>query len=121
MPCSTSYFPFLTKTLLENIHRNEARGYYTKFNDSKNRILQEISSINVDYFRYLLFAEDFLIFRLCENRLGAQCLLGKHGPLNFFKTSFSYGPVKIPKNVSSTVGVNWELFVALNQCITMWS
>ena len=36
MPCSKSYFPFLKKTLLENIHRNKARGYYKKFNDSKN-------------------------------------------------------------------------------------
>ena len=35
-PCSRSDFPFLTKTVLENIHRNEGRGYYTKLNDTKN-------------------------------------------------------------------------------------
>ena len=31
-----SDFPFLTKTVLENIHRNEVRRYYTKLNDTKN-------------------------------------------------------------------------------------
>ena len=31
-----SDFPFHTKTVLENIHINKARGYYTKLNDTKN-------------------------------------------------------------------------------------
>ena len=44
-------------------------------------IFQEISSMNVDYFRYLVLASNFLNFRLCEIQLGAQCLLGEHGPL----------------------------------------
>ena len=38
--------------------------------------------MNVDYFRYLVLAVGFLIFRLCEIQHGAQCLLGEHGPLN---------------------------------------
>ena len=33
---ATNDFPFLTKTVLENIHRNETRRYYTKLNDTKN-------------------------------------------------------------------------------------
>ena len=37
--------------------------------------------MNVDYFRYLALAGNFLNFRLCEIQLGAQCLLGEHGPL----------------------------------------
>ena len=37
--------------------------------------------MNVDYFRYLVLAGNFLNFRLCEIQLGAQCLLGEHGPL----------------------------------------
>ena len=45
-------------------------------------IFQETSSMNVDYFRYLVLAGNFLNFRLCEIQLGAQCLLGEHGPLN---------------------------------------
>ena len=45
-------------------------------------ILQEMRSINVVYFRYLVLAGNFLNVRLCENQFGAQCLLGKHGPLN---------------------------------------
>ena len=44
-------------------------------------IFQETSSMNVDYFRYLVLAGNFLNFRLCEIQLGAQCLLGEHGPL----------------------------------------
>ena len=44
-------------------------------------IFQEMSSMNVDYFRYLVLAGNFLNFRLCEIQLGAQCLLGEHGPL----------------------------------------
>ena len=31
-----SNFPFHTKTVLENIHINKARGYYTKLSDTKN-------------------------------------------------------------------------------------
>ena len=31
-----SDFPFHTKTVLENIHLNKARGYYTKLSDTKN-------------------------------------------------------------------------------------
>ena len=46
----------------------------------KVAILEEISSMDVDYFRYLVLAGDFLIFRLCGDQLGAQCLLGEHGP-----------------------------------------
>ena len=46
-------------------------------------IFQEISSMNVDYFRYLVLASNFLNFRLCEIQLGAQCLLGEHGPLSY--------------------------------------
>ena len=38
--------------------------------------------MNVDYFRYLVLASNFLNFRLCEIQLGAQCLLGEHGPLS---------------------------------------
>ena len=34
-PCFTSDVPFLTKTLLENIHRNEWKGHYTKLADAK--------------------------------------------------------------------------------------
>ena len=45
-------------------------------------IFQEMSSMNdVDYFRYLVLAGNFLNIRLCETQLGAQCLLGEHGPL----------------------------------------
>ena len=43
-------------------------------------IFQEMSSMNVDYFRYLELAGNFMNFRLCEIQLGAQCLLGEHGP-----------------------------------------
>ena len=45
-------------------------------------IFLEMSSMNVDYFRYLALASNFLNFRLCEIQLGAQCLLGEHGPLS---------------------------------------
>ena len=45
-------------------------------------IFQETSSMNVDYFRYLVLPVNFLNFRLCEIQLGAQCLLGEHGPLS---------------------------------------
>ena len=45
-------------------------------------IFQEMSLMNVDYFRYLVLAGNFLNFRLCEIQLGAQCLLGEHGPLS---------------------------------------
>ena len=44
-------------------------------------IFQEMSSMNVDYFRYLELPGNFLNFRLCEIQLSAQCLLGEHGPL----------------------------------------
>ena len=44
-------------------------------------IFQETSSINVDCFRYLVLAGNFLNFRLCEIQLCAQFLLGEHGPL----------------------------------------
>ena len=37
--------------------------------------------MNVDYFRYLVLVGNFLNVRLCEIQLGAQCLLGEHGPL----------------------------------------
>ena len=37
--------------------------------------------MNVDYFRYLVLAGNFLNFPLCEIQLGAQCLLGEHRPL----------------------------------------
>ena len=40
-----------------------------------------MSSMNVDCFRYLVLGGNFLNFRLCEIQLGAQCLLGEHGPL----------------------------------------
>lgn len=39
-------------------------------------VLKEISLMNVDYFRYLVVTDDFLIFRLCKNQRGAQCVLG---------------------------------------------
>ena len=42
--------------------------------------------MNVDYFRYLALAGNFLNFRLCEIQLGAQCLLGEHGPLKKYKS-----------------------------------
>ena len=85
MPCSTSDFPFLTKTLLEDIHRNEARGYYTKLNDMKN---SDNPGNELDERGLLsLFGAhcDFLIFRLCEIQLGTQCLLGEHGRLSKIK------------------------------------
>ena len=44
-------------------------------------IFQETSSMNVDYFRYLVLAGNFLNFRLCEIQPSTQCLLGEHGPL----------------------------------------
>ena len=44
-------------------------------------IFQEMSSMNADYFRYLVLAGNFLNFRLREIQLGAQCLLGEHGSL----------------------------------------
>ena len=44
-------------------------------------IFQEMSSMNVDYFRYLVLAGNFLNFRQFEIQLDAQCLLGEHGPL----------------------------------------
>ena len=43
-------------------------------------IIQETSSMNVDYFRYLVLAGNFLNFRLCEIQFGKQCLLGEHEP-----------------------------------------
>ena len=44
-------------------------------------IFQEMSSMNVDYFRYLVLGGNFLNFRLCEIQLSMQCLLGENGPL----------------------------------------
>ena len=44
-------------------------------------ISQEMSSMNVDYFRYLVLGGNFLNFRLSEIQLGAHFLLGEHGPL----------------------------------------
>ena len=38
--------------------------------------------MNVDYFRYLELAGNFFNFRLSKIQLGAQCLLGEHGPLS---------------------------------------
>ena len=46
-------------------------------------IFHKMSSMNMDYFRCLVLAGNFLNFRLCEIQLGAQCLLGEHGPLTF--------------------------------------
>ena len=48
-------------------------------------IFQEMSSMNVDNFRYLVLAGNFLNFRLCEIQLGTQCLLGENGPLTAVK------------------------------------
>ena len=50
------------KTLLGNIHRNKARGYYTKLDNMKNSDTQgkKISSMYVDCFHYLLLVGDFL-------------------------------------------------------------
>ena len=45
-------------------------------------IFQEMSSMNVDYFCYLVLAGNFLNFRLCQIQFGTQCLLGENGPLN---------------------------------------
>ena len=53
-------------------------------------IFQETSSMNVDYFCYLVLAGNFLNFRLCEIQLGAQCLLGEHGPLTLLLYYFSF-------------------------------
>ena len=53
-------------------------------------IFQEMSSMNVDYFRYLELAGNFLNFRLCEIQLGAQCLLAEHGPLKRKMTMLEY-------------------------------
>ena len=61
--------------------------------------VQETSSVNVDYFRYLVLAGNFLNFRLCEIQLDAQCLLGEHGPLNgpaFLLLSEDQWPEDIP-------------------------
>ena len=33
-------------------------------------------------FLHMALSGDFLIFRLCENQHGVQCLLGVHGPLS---------------------------------------
>ena len=41
--------------------------------------------MNVDFFRYLVLAGNFLNLRLCEIQLGAQCLLGENGSLKNFK------------------------------------
>ena len=43
---ATDNFPFLTKTVLENIHRNEERGCYKKLNDTKIVIFQEIIKLD---------------------------------------------------------------------------
>ena len=43
---ATDNFPFLTKTVLENIHRNEERRYYKKLNDTKIVIFQEIIKLD---------------------------------------------------------------------------
>ena len=51
-------------------------------------IFQEMSAMNVDYFRYLVLRVNFLNFRLCKIQLGAQCLLGEHGPLSLLKDLF---------------------------------
>ena len=42
-------------------------------------IFQEMSSMNVDYFRYLVLAGNFLNSRLCEIQLGAQSLFCERG------------------------------------------
>ena len=39
-------------------------------------IFREMSSMNVDFFRYLVLAGNFPNFGLCKIQLGAQCLLG---------------------------------------------
>ena len=46
-------------------------------------IFQEMSSMNVDYFRYLVLAGNFLNFRPYEIQLGTQCLWAENGPLMF--------------------------------------
>ena len=54
--------------------------------------------MNVDYFRYLALASNFLNLRLCEIQLGAQCLLGEHGPLKLnFKLNhcFAWAPISM--------------------------
>ena len=67
-----SDFPFLTKTVLENIHRNEERECYTKLNDTKNSDIPGNELDECGYFRYLVLPVNFLNFRLCEIQLGAQ-------------------------------------------------
>ena len=49
-------------------------------------IFQEMSSMIVDYFRYLELAGNFFNFRLCEIELSAQCLLSEHGPFRSKQT-----------------------------------
>ena len=68
-------------------------------------IFQEMSSMNVDYFRYLELAGNFLNFRLCEIQLGTQCLLGEHGPLRIpytFKGRF-FGKKMLRPNLTILV------------------
>ena len=57
-----SNFPFHTKTVLENIHINKARGYYTKLSDTKNSDIPGNERDELDYFRYLALTGNFLIF-----------------------------------------------------------
>ena len=63
-------------------------------------IFQEMSSMNVDYFRYLVLSGNFLNFGLCEIQLGAQCLLGEHGPLIYTWPFLPYEGIKIRSAVS---------------------
>ena len=67
------------KTLLENIHRNEGKGYFndTKDSETPGNELDERGLLSRFGARC-----DFLIFRLRKIQLGAQCQLGEHGPLN---------------------------------------
>ena len=46
--------------------------------------------MNVDYFRFLELAGNFLNFRLCEIQLVAQCLLGEHGPLKDYRKNWTF-------------------------------
>ena len=87
-------------------------------------IFQETSSINVDYFRYLMFPVNFLNFRLCEIQLGAQCLLGEQGPLKPVGGKFILCcnfdvkrlPIKVPPFYEDCLKSFAKCSVTNNQC-----
>ena len=56
--------------------------------------------MNVDYFRYLVLAGNFLNFRLCEILLGARCDLREHGPLK----------IELLHTVSKTIACKQALY-----------